>query len=333
MVYPDTRGRFLQELRLSVTDRCNLRCSYCMPAEIFGKNYAFLPKSEILSFEKIQRLVRIMVKIGVYKVRITGGEPLLRRNLPDLIHLLSRVDGLQDIAITTNGILLPKYAEALAKAGLKRVNISLDALDQDCYQKISGGFGSPKKALKAVEVAQENGWKPKVNMVVMRSQNLNQIIPMAELFHQLGVELRFIEYMDVGNSNQWNKQEVVTYDEILEILSSKFSFRKVPSLGNNLVAQSFEYSNGSRFGVIASVSQPFCSGCGRVRISSQGKLYTCLFSAHGYPLKPMLDSSWDDQSIQHMILSIWSRRKDRYSEKRYQQPATKKKIEMSYIGG
>ena len=323
----------MQELRVSVTDRCNLRCSYCMPAEIFGKNYAFLPKSEILSFEQIQRLVRVLVKMGVHKVRITGGEPLLRRNLPDLIHLLSGISGLQDIAITTNGILLPNHAEALAKSGLKRVNISLDALDKDLYQKISGGFGSPEKALKAINIALEKGWSPKINMVVMRNQNLSQIIPMAELCQNLGVELRFIEYMDVGSSNQWNKQQVVTSDEILKILSSKFSFRKVHPFGHSLVAQPFEYSDGGRFGIIASVSQPFCSGCGRVRISSQGNLYTCLFSEQGFPLKALLSETWDDRSLERAIISIWSRRKDRYSENRYLQKSERKKIEMSYIGG
>ena len=332
-MYPDLRGRFLRELRVSVTDRCNLRCSYCMPAEIFGKNYAFLPKSEILSFEQILRLVRIMVKMGVQKVRITGGEPLLRRNLPGLINLLSGISDLQDIAITTNGILLPKYAEALAKTGLRRVNISLDALDKDLYQKISGGFGSPEKVIEAIEVALEKRWKPKVNMVVMRNQNLSQIIPMAELCKDLGVELRFIEYMDVGSSNQWNKQQVVTCNEILKVLSAKFSFQRVHNFKDNLVAQSFEYLDGGRFGVIASVSQPFCSGCGRVRISSQGNLYTCLFSDQGFPMKAMLRRSWDDQSLERAIRSIWSRRKDRYSEIRYLQKTEKKKIEMSYIGG
>lgn len=331
----DKLRRPLQDLRISVTDKCNFRCQYCMPAEIFGPDFKFLPKDEILSFEEIERLAVVFSKLGVRKLRITGGEPLLRKNISSLISRLTDIEDIDDIGLTTNGVLLAKEADNLKRAGLKRVNVSLDALNDEIFKRINGrGVGS-KVVLNGIEAAIRAGLGVKVNMVVQKEVNESEIIPMAEHFRNMGVTLRFIEFMDVGNTNGWNFQKVVTKKEIFNRLAEHFELEPVDPDYFGEVAKRYRYKNSkTEVGFITSVSESFCSSCTRARISADGKFYTCLFASRGHDLRSILRTHENEAPLMEEIRSIWQGRKDRYSDERTEDSARlKEKIEMSYIGG
>lgn len=334
-VITDKFGRPLQDLRISVTDRCNFRCTYCMPKEIFGKDYAFLPRKHLLSNDEIVRLAKAFVSLGVNKIRLTGGEPLLRRDLPELIADLSVINGLEDIALTTNASLLPNKAEAIKAAGLKRINVSLDALDNELFQAINDSGVSTDRVLKGIDKALEVGLEVKVNMVVKKGMNENQIVPMAKFFKDKGVTLRYIEFMDVGTTNGWDYSKVVSKKEIVDMLSAHFEIEPVDPDYLGEVAKRYRYKGtDTEVGFITSVSESFCSTCTRARIAADGKLYTCLFASSGFDLKELVRSESDDAGIRDTIADIWGKRVDRYSDERTEISAkNKKKIEMSYIGG
>lgn len=333
----DQLQRPLRDLRISVTDRCNFRCSYCMPAEVFGSDYAFLPNEKILSFEEIERLVRIFVQFGVQKIRITGGEPLLRRDLPKLVGMINQVEGVQDIAMTTNGTLLKKYAQQLKDAGLARVSVSLDSLDEERFSDMNGRRGKVKTVLEGIEKAAEVGLKVKINMVVKKGKNEQDIVQMAEFFKEKQHILRYIEYMDVGNSNGWKLDDVVQKKDIVEQVNAFSPLEKVAPNYKGEVASRYEYKDKkTEIGVISSVTESFCSACSRARISAEGKLYTCLFATKGTDLRELLRTNEDDKAIADSISSVWENRKDRYSDERNEQTIAerkKSKIEMSHIGG
>ncbi|HLS67312.1 MAG TPA: GTP 3',8-cyclase MoaA [Pseudogracilibacillus sp.] len=331
----DALSRPLRDLRISVTDRCNFRCTYCMPKEVFGDDYPFLPKSELLTFEEMTRLARLFSQLGVRKIRITGGEPLLRQDIPVLIKQLNDIDHINDIGMTTNAVLLGKYGEQLYEAGLRRLNISLDALDEDVFGKMNGRGVKPQIVLEQIDRAKEIGFDLKVNMVVQKGVNDEEIIPMATYFKERGITLRFIEFMDVGNDNKWSFTKVVTKRDIFSQLVQHF---KLKPLGANYfgeVAQRYRYTdNGAEVGFITSVSESFCSTCTRARLSSDGKLYTCLFATDGFDLRKLLRSNKRDEQLLDYIKSVWTKRADRYSDERTEATATsKRKIDMSYIGG
>lgn len=334
-VITDKFGRPLQDLRISVTDRCNFRCTYCMPREIFGKDYAFLPKDHLLNNEEIVRLAKAFVALGVNKIRLTGGEPLLRRDLPELIAALNAIDGLEDIALTTNASLLPNKAEAIKAAGLKRINVSLDALDNELFQKINDSGVSTERVLKGIEKGVEAGLEVKVNMVVKKGMNESQIIPMAKFFKEKGITLRYIEFMDVGTTNSWDYSKVVSKKEIFTMLSEHFEMEPVNPDYLGEVAKRYRYKGtDTEVGFITSVTESFCSACTRARIAADGNLYTCLFASSGFDLKKLVRSETDDMKIRETIAGIWNKRVDRYSDERTEASAkNKKKIEMSYIGG
>ncbi len=334
-VITDKFGRPLQDLRISVTDRCNFRCTYCMPREIFGKDYAFLPKEHLLNNEEIVRLAKAFVALGVNKIRLTGGEPLLRRDLPELIAALNAIDGLEDIALTTNASLLPNKAEAIKAAGLKRINVSLDALDNELFQKINDSGVSTERVLKGIEKGVEAGLEVKVNMVVKKGMNESQIIPMAKFFKEKGITLRYIEFMDVGTTNSWDYSKVVSKKEIFTMLSEHFEMEPVNPDYLGEVAKRYRYKGtDTEVGFITSVTESFCSACTRARIAADGNLYTCLFASSGFDLKKLVRSETDDMKIRETIAGIWNKRVDRYSDERTEASAkNKKKIEMSYIGG
>lgn len=334
-VITDKFGRPLQDLRISVTDRCNFRCTYCMPKEIFGKDYAFLPRKHLLSNDEIVRLAKAFVSLGVNKIRLTGGEPLLRRDLPELIADLSAINGLEDIALTTNASLLPNKAEAIKAAGLKRINVSLDALDNELFQAINDSGVSTDRVLKGIDKALEVGLEVKVNMVVKKGMNENQIVPMAKFFKDKGVTLRYIEFMDVGTTNGWDYSKVVSKKEIVDMLSAHFEIEPVDPDYLGEVAKRYRYKGtDTEVGFITSVSESFCSTCTRARIAADGKLYTCLFASSGFDLKELVRSESDDAGIRDTIADTWGKRVDRYSDERTEISAkNKKKIEMSYIGG
>ncbi|WP_233713297.1 GTP 3',8-cyclase MoaA [Lederbergia citri] len=331
----DKLRRPLHDLRISVTDKCNFRCQYCMPAEIFGPDFKFLNKDEILSFEEIERLARIFSKLGVKKLRITGGEPLMRKNIALLISKLNEIEGITDIGLTTNGVLLVKQSKELYEAGLRRLNISLDALDNEIFQKMNGRGVKSDVVLRGIETALNTGFSVKVNMVVQKGVNDSQIIPMAKHFRDMGITLRFIEYMDVGNTNGWNWNQVVTKKEIYDLLSEHFTLKPVDSNYYGEVAKRYKYKDSeTEVGFITSVSESFCSTCTRARISADGKFYTCLFAAKGHDLKSLLRNIDDDEQILNEISGIWQNRNDRYSDERViGSVSSSKKIEMSYIGG
>lgn len=331
----DRLGRPMQDLRISVTDRCNFRCSYCMPPELFGDDYPFLPKNELLSYEEILRLAGLFASLGIRKIRLTGGEPLLRRDLPKLVAGLTQVPGIREIGLTTNGLLLGKYAEALVQAGLRRVNVSLDALDAELFGRLNGRGIHPDTIVSQIDEAVHAGLEVKVNMVVQKGVNDGEILPMAAYFKQRGIPLRFIEFMDVGNDNGWSFRKVVTKEEILERLRERFDLEPVGRTYYGEVAQIYRYKdNGAQVGLIPSVSESFCSSCTRIRLSSEGKLYTCLFAGAGFDLKHLLRSGQDDQTLIQSIRQVWQRRTDRYSDERTEQTAaSRNKIRMSYIGG
>lgn len=330
----DRLGRGLRDLRVSVTDRCNFRCTYCMPREQFGPDHAFLPREELLTFEEITRVVRAGAALGIRKIRLTGGEPLLRRDLPALIADLKAVDGVQDIAMTTNGVLLPQALPDLVAAGLDRVTVSLDALDQEIFRRMADVRVDASVVVRAIDAALEAGLSVKVNTVVQKGVNESQLLPLAEFGRERGVTVRFIEFMDVGSTNGWRMDDVVTAQEILAAVSAVHPVTPIPAEGN-AVAERFRYDDGAgEVGVIASVSQPFCSTCVRARLSAVGELFTCLFASRGHDLRAVLRDGADDARVQQVLTDIWTGRADRYSELRAKgQSQPRDRVEMSYIGG
>jgi cyclic pyranopterin phosphate synthase len=336
----DQRGRPLRDLRISVTDRCNLRCPYCMPAEVYGARYAFLPRPELLTFEEIERLARLFVELGVEKLRITGGEPLLRHQLPALVGRLAALPGLRDLTLTTNGLLLERQAAALGEAGLHRISVSLDSHDESVFRRMSGGRAGPAPVLAGIEAAVRAGLTPvKVNCVVQRGVNDAGILELARLFKGAGVILRFIEYMDVGTLNGWELAQVVPAREILERIDAELPLEPMARAYPGEVATRYRYRDGSgEIGLIASVSQPFCGDCTRARLSTDGKLVTCLFATGGTDLRGPLREGASDEALRAKIRAVWRLRTDRYSEERAAHtdfcggPA-RPKIEMYQIGG
>jgi len=324
----------MHDLRISVTDRCNFRCVYCMPKEVFGKDYAFLERKEILAFEEITRLAAVFSGLGVEKIRLTGGEPLVRRNIEQLIGMLSRIPGLV-LTLTTNGSLLKQKAGALKAAGLNRVTVSLDALDDAVFKRMNDVDFPVEKILEGIDAAAAAGLAPvKINMVVKRGENENDILPMARFFRGSGHVLRFIEYMDVGHTNGWRMDDVVSAREIVSMIDREFPLEQVDPNYTGEVAERWRYRDGSgEIGVIASVTQAFCRDCTRARISTEGKLYTCLFATGGHDLRALLRGGAADGEIRDAVAAIWSKRSDRYSEIRTSHTAKLEKIEMSYIGG
>ncbi|WP_275580722.1 GTP 3',8-cyclase MoaA [Aquibacillus albus] len=335
MPLQDKFGRVLQDLRISVTDRCNFRCRYCMPKEIFGKDYAFLPKEHLLNFEELERLANLFVQLGVKKIRITGGEPLLRRDLPKLISRLASIEGLEDIALTTNGMFLDKYAQQLKDAGLNRINVSLDALSDQVFKSINDSGVGTERVLNNMKKAKDLGLEVKVNMVVKKGMNDQEVVPMAKYFKEQGMTLRFIEFMDVGQSNGWDFSHVITKKQLFDELSKHFKLEPINPAYVGEVAKRYRYAGtDSEVGFITSVSESFCSTCTRARISADGKLYTCLFATNGLDVKQILRSEANDEEIVEAITSTWKKRTDRYSDLRTEETAkNRKKIEMSYIGG
>ncbi len=330
----DRRGRGLRDLRISVTDRCNFRCVYCMPRAVFDDNYSFLPRRELLSFEEILRIARLFVDRGVKKIRITGGEPLLRKNIERLIEMLARLDGVE-VTLTTNGVLLPKMARTLKDAGLQRVTVSLDALDDALFRRMNDADYPVAKVLEGIAAAHAVGLGPiKVNMVVKRGTNDGDIEPMAAHFRHSGHILRFIEFMDVGASNGWNMDEVLPSQDIITRIGRLYPLQAVDPNYSGEVAERWRYQDGGgEIGVISSVTQAFCATCTRIRLSTEGKLYTCLFAQHGHDLRSLLRAGADDAAVDAAIAQLWQNRDDRYSEIRTAETAARKKIEMSYIGG
>jgi cyclic pyranopterin phosphate synthase len=335
----DRRRRALRDLRISVTDRCNFRCTYCMPKEVFDKDYTFLPHGELLSFEEITRLARLFIEHGVEKIRLTGGEPLLRKDIERLIEMLA---GLRtpsgrplDLTLTTNGSILARKARSLVDAGLARVTVSLDGLDDAVFRRMNDVDFPVEAVLAGIAAAAAAGLGPvKVNMVVQRGVNDDQVLPMVRHFKGSGHILRFIEFMDVGSSNGWRLDDVVPAAEIVRRIAAEHPLRPLDANYPGEVAERWEYKDGSgEIGVIASVTQAFCGSCTRARLSTDGKLYLCLFAQHGYDLRRLLRSEADDGEIASAISAIWHGRTDRYSELRGEATAGLKKIEMSYIGG
>ncbi|WJE26299.1 GTP 3',8-cyclase MoaA [Bacillus cereus] len=332
----DKLDRPLKDLRISVTDRCNFRCRYCMPEEIFGRDYSFLSNDKILSFDEIERITRIFVSLGVTKLRITGGEPLLRKGLPELIQRLNEIDGVEDIGLTTNGSLLKKFAPDLYKAGLSRVTVSLDSLNEERFSYLNGNRSKVKTVLAGIQVAAEAGMKIKMNMVVQKGKNEQDIVQMAEYFKENKHILRFIEYMDVGNYNGWELGEVVSKQEIVEMIHKVMPLERIEANYPGEVATRYRYiGSDEEIGVISSVTDSFCSSCTRARISAEGKLYTCLFASKGNDIKELLRSGYTDEEITNIIRDIWNNRSDRYSDERLSNTNNKTmpKIEMSHIGG
>ena len=330
----DRRGRGLRDLRISVTDRCNFRCVYCMPRAVFDDSYNFLNRRELLSFEEILRVARLFVDRGVKKIRITGGEPLLRKNIERLIEMLARLDGVE-VTLTTNGVLLPKMARTLKDAGLQRVTVSLDALDDALFRRMNDADYPVAKVLEGIEAASSVGLGPiKVNMVVKRGTNDGDIEAMAAHFRHSGHILRFIEFMDVGASNGWKMDEVLPSREVIARIDRQFALEPIDPNYEGEVAERWRYKDGAgEVGVISSVTQAFCATCTRIRLSTEGKLYTCLFAQHGHDLRALLREDADDARIDAAIAHVWQQREDRYSEIRTAETAALRKIEMSYIGG
>ncbi|MBO0601232.1 GTP 3',8-cyclase MoaA [Sporosarcina sp. E16_3] len=331
----DKLGRPIRDLRISVTDRCNFRCAYCMPKEVFGDDYVFLPKNELLSFEEIERFAKLFALLGVKKLRLTGGEPLMRRELPKLVEKLMTIEGIEDIGLTTNGVLLKQYAQPLYDAGLRRLNMSLDALDPSIFGKLNGRGIKPQLILSNIDYAQKIGFTIKVNMVVQKGVNEGEILPMAAYFKERGITLRFIEFMDVGNDNGWSFEKVVTKKEIYDMISAVHGIEPAEEDYYGEVAKRYRYvGNGAQVGFITSVSESFCSTCTRSRLSSDGKLFTCLFASEGFDLRELIRSGMTDAELLEAITGVWQRRGDRYSDERTEQTAkNRKKIGMSYIGG
>ncbi len=330
----DRYGRPLSDLRVSVTDRCNFRCGYCMPREVFGEGYEFLPRRAILRFEEIHRVVRIAAELGVRKVRLTGGEPLLRHDLPQLVGMLAEIEDIE-LALTTNGALLPQHAQALADAGMRRVTVSLDSLDDDVFQAMNDAEFPVARVLEGIEAAAAAGLGPiKINAMVQRGVNEDSIVDLARHFRGTGHVMRFIEFMDVGTSNNWRVQDVFPGTEIVRRITAEFPAEPVDPAYRGEVAKRWRYTDGEgEFGVITSVTEPFCGDCTRARLSAEGVLYTCLFASAGTDLRDTLRSGGSDDSLRRLLAKIWGRRDDRYSERRFVEGEEASRIEMSYIGG
>ena len=329
----DTLARPLRDLRISVTDRCNFRCVYCMPKEVFGRDYRFLPRRELLTFEEIERVARVFAGLGVHKLRITGGEPLLRRDLDVLVGQLAALGDL-DLTLTTNGALLAQKARSLADAGLTRITVSLDSLDDEVFRTMNDVDFPVARVLAGIDAAAAAGLPVKVNVVVKRGLNEGSVVDIARRFRGTGHVVRFIEYMDVGHSNGWRMDDVVPAEEIVRTIGAEFPLEPVEPSYRGEVAQRYRYGDGEgEIGVIASVTQPFCGDCTRARLSADGKLYTCLFAIRGHDLRAVLRSGATDEELDAAIRAIWERRTDRYSELRTEQTSRLRKVEMSYIGG
>jgi cyclic pyranopterin phosphate synthase len=329
----DTFGRPLETLRISVTDRCNFRCVYCMPKEVYGRDHQFLERKELLSLEEIARVAGVFARLGVRTVRITGGEPLVRRNVEYLVELLHAIPGLE-LALTTNGALLPQKAEALARAGLDRVTVSLDSVDDATFRALNDVDFPVQKVLDGIDAAAAAGLRVKVNAVVKRGANDDGLVALAEQFRGTDHVLRFIEYMDVGNTNGWRLDDVVSSDEIVAAIDAVHPLERLEPARADETARRWRYRDGAgEIGVIASVTQPFCGGCSRARLSAEGRLHTCLFGLKGHDLRAPLRLGASDEELSELIREIWNHRKDRYSELRTAQTTARPKIEMSYIGG
>ena len=331
----DTLGRPMRDLRVSVTDRCNFRCVYCMPKEVFGRDHAFLPRAEILDFEEIERVVRAAVLLGVRKVRLTGGEPLVRRNLETLVAMLAGIAGIDDLTLTTNASLLAGHAQALADAGLHRVTVSLDALDDETFRRMNDVGFPVSRVLDGIAAAEVAGLGPiKVNAVIRRGLNEHAIGDLAGQFRGTGTTVRFIEYMDVGHSNGWRLDDVVPAVEVVAAIDARWPLEPVAAEYRGEVAQRYRYRDGAgEIGVISSVTQPFCGDCTRARLSADGQLFTCLFATSGHDLRSLLRSGATDAELADALRVIWTGRDDRYSELRTLETVELPKVEMSFIGG
>jgi cyclic pyranopterin phosphate synthase len=329
----DTLGRPVRDLRISVTDRCNFRCVYCMPKEVFGRDYRFLPRRELLTFEEIERVARVFVGLGVHKLRLTGGEPLLRRELEVLVERLAAL-GEIDLALTTNGSALAQKAQALATAGLDRVTVSLDSLDDEVFRAMNDVDFPVARVLAGIDAAADAGLPVKVNVVVKRGLNEGSVLDIARRFRGTGHTVRFIEYMDVGATNGWRLDDVVPAAEIVRTIGAEFALEPIEASYRGEVAQRYRYRDGmGEIGVVASVTQPFCGDCTRMRLSADGKLYTCLFAVRGHDLRAIVRGGADEEALESSIREIWERRTDRYSELRTEETRSLRKVEMSYIGG
>ena len=335
----DQFSRPLRDLRISVTDRCNFRCPYCMPAAVFGERYQFLPKPQLLSFEEIARLTRIIVRLGAVKLRLTGGEPLLRQDIERLVSMLDSIDGVDDLAMTTNAYLLPQKIDALKAAGLKRLTISLDTLDDEIFREMNGGRSGVDKVLEGIAAAEAAGYTPlKINCVVQRGVNDHTLVDLARFFKERGHILRFIEYMDVGNKNGWKMEQVVSGREIVDRIHEAMPLEAVASNYFGEVARRYRYvDGGGEIGVICSVTQPFCGSCTRMRLSPEGQIFTCLFAIEGASLRDPLRAGASDDDLEDIIRQTWGDRIDRYSEIRSSLTEEvrdrRKKVEMYHIGG
>jgi GTP 3',8-cyclase len=332
----DQFKRPLRDLRISVTDRCNFRCTYCMPAEIFGEGYKFLPRTDILTFEEITRLTRVIVRLGAVKLRLTGGEPLVRQDVEKLVAMLAEIEGVDDMALTTNAYYLPQKAQALKDAGLQRVTISLDSLDEAVFQRMNGRRSSVQKVLEGIAAAEAAGLGPiKINTVVQRGVNDHTLVDLARYCKEHGYIVRFIEYMDVGTVNGWRMDDVVPADEIVARIDAELPLEPIGRNYHGEVARRYRYRDGSgEIGLITSVTRPFCGACTRMRLSPEGQIFTCLFAAHGTDLRAPLRSGASDDEIEQIIRQTWGQRIDRYSEERFEltEPRTQK-VQMYHIGG
>ncbi|MCC4722642.1 GTP 3',8-cyclase MoaA [Salinicoccus sp. RF5] len=334
----DKFGRPIRDLRISVTDRCNFRCSYCMPKEIFGDDFEFMKKDELLSFEELERIAKIYASLGVKKLRITGGEPLLRKDLHELIARLNQIEGIEDIGMTTNGLLLKKHGKKLYDAGLRRLNISLDAMDDELFGQINDRGIGTSRIIEQIEYAISLGFEIKINMVVQKGLNEQEILPMARFFKTMPVTLRFIEFMDVGNDNGWNFDKVITKKEILAMLEDEFDIEPLNPAYYGEVAKVYRHKDAESYlGFITSVSESFCSTCTRARLSSDGKFYGCLFAVEGFDIKQIMRKGISDDELVEVLTGVWNKRDDRYSDLRTEITAENRrkrnKINMSYIGG
>jgi cyclic pyranopterin phosphate synthase len=333
----DRHGRPLHDLRISVMDRCNFRCPYCMPESTYGEHFSFLRNDERLSFDEIERLCRLAARLGVSKLRLTGGEPLLRPQLAELVARLRRIDGITDLAMTTNGVLLARHAAALRAAGLDRVTVSLDTLDPALFHRMSGGRGALDDVLAGIEAAQAAGFPHgvKLNTVVQRGVNEHTVLDLVERFRGSGIIPRLIEYMDVGNRNDWSPDDVVPSRELIAAIDARWPLQALPPQYEGEVATRFRFRDGAgEIGTISSISEPFCGGCSRARLSSEGTLYTCLFATHGTDLRTPLRDGTGDAQLLERLREVWLRRTDRYSEERAERRrGARRKIEMHYIGG
>jgi len=331
----DTYGRHMQDLRISVTDRCNFRCTYCMPSEIFDNNFQFIPHERILRFEEITRLARISVGLGVRKLRITGGEPLVRKDIDQLITQLAQLSDVNDVAMTTNGFLLAKMAQKLKDSGLRRVTVSLDSTDNEVFRRMNGNRADIAPVLEGIRAAERAGLLPiKINAVIQKGMNDHGVIDLARFCKDHGYILRLIEFMDVGTRNCWKLDRVVTAQEMTEKINAVLPLEPIERINSGEVAQRYRYRDGSgELGIIASVTMPFCGNCTRLRLSAEGKLYTCLFAQDGISLRDQLRSGMSDEGISGILSDIWKLRSDHYSELRTETSATNQRVEMHYIGG